>query len=223
MTTSNVAAQVLVRAYLRGRSMDDFMFAAAVDTVAGRLVRGIVPVLDQALRRDIDSHASAAMLPQRHLGPVHHAVPVHLMNPSNIYLIDDHPTMRDAIAMMMRRVYPLQRVIEFGCLTEFLSNVGALGPPGLILLDLNLPDSTGCSGVHKVRQRFPDVLLAVYSASRAEEAERDCIEAGADFYIEKSTGSRELFAALRGLLTETPLSRPHVTPGQERSRLEAAQ
>lgn len=30
MTTSNVAAQVLVRAYLRGRSMDEIMFAATV-------------------------------------------------------------------------------------------------------------------------------------------------------------------------------------------------
>jgi hypothetical protein len=47
MTTSNVAAQVLVRAYLNGRSMDEFMFAAAVWMADQRLTGGMVPALDR--------------------------------------------------------------------------------------------------------------------------------------------------------------------------------
>jgi hypothetical protein len=57
MTTSNVAAQVLVRAYLHGRSMDEFLFAAAVWMVDKRLAGAIMPALDQTLRDDIDSQA----------------------------------------------------------------------------------------------------------------------------------------------------------------------
>ncbi len=59
MTTSNVAAQVLVHAYLDGRSMDEFMFAATVRLVDKRLARGIAPALDQMLRDDIDGQAGA--------------------------------------------------------------------------------------------------------------------------------------------------------------------
>jgi len=60
MTTSDVAAQVLVRAYLKGRSMNEFMFTAAVWMADKRLTGGIVPALDQTLRDDIDSQAGAA-------------------------------------------------------------------------------------------------------------------------------------------------------------------
>jgi hypothetical protein len=58
MTTSNVLAQILVRAYLNGRSMDEFMFSAAVWRADRRLKGGLVPALDQTLRDDIDSQAA---------------------------------------------------------------------------------------------------------------------------------------------------------------------
>ncbi|MBT2326717.1 hypothetical protein J7E62_30870 [Variovorax paradoxus] len=69
MTTSNVAAQVLVRAYLNGRSMDEFMLAAAVWMADKRLTGGIVPALDQTLRDDIDSQAGPVMAFQQSWGP----------------------------------------------------------------------------------------------------------------------------------------------------------
>jgi hypothetical protein len=58
MTTSNVVAQILVRAYLDGRAMDEFMFNAAVWMADKRLAGGIVPALDQTLRADIDCQAA---------------------------------------------------------------------------------------------------------------------------------------------------------------------
>ena len=58
MTDSNVVAQILVRAYLDGRAMDEFMFNAAVWMADKRLAGGIVPALDQTLRADIDSQAA---------------------------------------------------------------------------------------------------------------------------------------------------------------------
>ena len=59
MTTSEIAAQVLVRDYLDGRSMDAFMFAAAVWMAHKRLTSGQVPTLDRRLCDDIDSQAGA--------------------------------------------------------------------------------------------------------------------------------------------------------------------
>lgn len=76
----------------------------------------------------------------------------------------------------------------------------------MICLDLNLPDTKGCTGVNAVRAHFPRVPLAVYSASPASDFEEACIEAGADIYIEKAAGSTELAAALRGLLLADPTS-----------------
>jgi len=137
----------------------------------------------------------------------------------SIYVVDDHPMMRDAIAMVMRRLHPHRNVVELGCLAELMPSVDATGPPGLILLDLNLPDATGCSGVRKVKRQFPNVPLAVYSASPAADAADDCIEAGADIYIEKMAGSRELVAALRSLIFDIPLSNLRVARDQGRHQI----
>src|SRR5690606_40279652 len=75
------------------------------------------------------------------------------------------------------------------------------GTPALITLDLKLPDTTGASGVHELKKRFPETPLAVLSASPAADAEEQCIEAGADIYIEKSSGAQEIGNALRALLS----------------------
>lgn len=127
----------------------------------------------------------------------------------SIYVVDDHFMMRDAIALVMRRLHPAHPVMELGCLADLVRHVGAAPPPRLILLDLNLPDSIGCSGVRQVKRHFPGVPLAVYSASPAADRAHECMVAGADLYLEKTTGAMELVAALRHVLFDT-VPRPHL-------------
>ena len=119
----------------------------------------------------------------------------------SIYVIDDHPLMRDAIVMVLRRLRPAENIVELERLDKLAAAVRQHGTPDLFCLDLKLPDTTGVSGVQAVKQSYPDVPVAVYSASPAADMEEACIEAGADIYIEKSAGSSELTAALRGLLS----------------------
>ncbi|RYF33666.1 MAG: response regulator transcription factor [Comamonadaceae bacterium] len=118
----------------------------------------------------------------------------------SIYVIDDHPLMRDAIVMVLRRLRPAENIVELERLDKLAGAVKQHGTPDLFCLDLKLPDTTGCSGVIAVKQAYPAVPIAVYSASPASDMEESCIEAGADTYIEKSASSAELTAALRGLL-----------------------
>lgn len=127
----------------------------------------------------------------------------------SIYVIDDHPLMRDAIVMVLRRLRPAETIIELERLDKLGGAVKQHGEPGLFCLDLKLPDTTGVSGVVAVKQLYPDVPIAVYSASPAADMEEACIEAGADTYIEKSASSAELTAALRGLLmADTEVEEP---------------
>ncbi|MFP5475002.1 MAG: LuxR C-terminal-related transcriptional regulator [Gammaproteobacteria bacterium] len=118
----------------------------------------------------------------------------------SIYVIDDHPLMREAIVMVLRRLRPSENVVELDRLDKLANAVEHHGRPKLFCLDLKLPDVTGVSGVLTVKESYPDIPVAVYSASPAADMEEACIEAGADIYIEKSSGSAELTAALRGLL-----------------------
>ena len=118
-----------------------------------------------------------------------------------LYVIDDHPLMREAVVMLMRRIRPGANVVELDRLGGIEAAVKQHGAPDLITLDLKLPDTTGASGVHELEKRFPETPLAVLSASPATDAEEQCIEAGADIYIEKSSGAQEIGNALRALLS----------------------
>jgi DNA-binding NarL/FixJ family response regulator len=118
----------------------------------------------------------------------------------SLYVIDDHPLMREAVVMLLRRLRPGANVVELDRIGGMEAAVAQHGVPELICLDLKLPDTTGTSGVQELKTRYPQAPLAVLSASPAADAEEQCIEAGADIYIEKSSGAQEIGAAIRALI-----------------------
>ncbi len=122
-----------------------------------------------------------------------------------VYVIDDHPLMRDALTMLVHRVKPGLKIIPIPKLNVVESTVEKNGAAELFCLDLQLPDTLGMSGVQLLKAKFPDVPLAVVTSSSASEYEERCLEAGADVFIEKSNSPTQIIAALRTLLiTEEP-------------------
>ena len=118
----------------------------------------------------------------------------------SLYVIDDHPLMREAVVMLLRRLRPGAHVVELDRIAGVEAAVAQHGVPELICLDLKLPDATGTSGVQELKARYPETPLAVLSASPASDAEEQCIDAGADIYIEKSSGAQEIGSAIRALI-----------------------
>lgn len=117
-----------------------------------------------------------------------------------VYVIDDHPLMREAVVMLLRRVRPGIEVVELSQLSGIEREVADRGEPAFFCLDLKLPDAAGVSGVKYLKSQFPDVPVAVISASPAADAEEWCRAAGADVYIEKSSGASDIAAALRSMV-----------------------
>lgn len=119
----------------------------------------------------------------------------------NIFVIDDHPLMRDAVVMLIRRLRSQDTVIELDRLDAVMPAAQQHGAPELVCLDLKLPDAIGVSGVRELKQQFPEAPLIVLSAAPAEEFEDLAIEAGADAYIQKSAGATEIANVLRVFLS----------------------
>ena len=123
-------------------------------------------------------------------------------NPMSIFVIDDHPLMREAVVMLIRRLSSKAVVTELDRLAAVMPAVQEHGVPELICLDLKLPDTNGVSGVRELKQHFPDVPLVVLSAASAQDYEDLSIEAGADAYIQKSAGATDISNMLRVFLSE---------------------
>jgi len=72
----------------------------------------------------------------------------------------------------------------------------------LVLIDLDLPDRSGIELVGRIREDS-DVPIIVLSALADEDLKVAALEVGADEYISKPFGNRELFASVRALLRRT--------------------
>ena len=117
----------------------------------------------------------------------------------SMYIIDDHPLVRQAIAMLLRRMRPASKVVELEKFSELQAAIIKNGEPELFVLDLLLPGVKGTSAVKEIKTMYTTVPLAVISSMPAGEAEETCIDAGADIYIEKSTPANEISSAIQGL------------------------
>lgn len=117
-----------------------------------------------------------------------------------IFVVDDHPLMREAVVMLFRRIKNDATIIEMDRVGVIAQNATAHGSPDLICLDLKLPDTHGVSGVREVRAAYPGIPLVVLSASPASDYEDLALEAGADLYLEKAAGASLLAQSLRALV-----------------------
>ena len=120
----------------------------------------------------------------------------------SIFVIDHHPLMREAIAMLVRRLSPNTPVVELGRIAVVAQAVEKHGMPQLICLDLKLPDTHGVSGIRELKRSYPDVPVLVLTASPASDYEDLAMEAGADAFLEKSVGAAEIAHVLKTFLME---------------------
>jgi DNA-binding NarL/FixJ family response regulator len=120
----------------------------------------------------------------------------------SIFVVDDHPLMREAVVMIIRRLNSKLSVVELDRLAAVGPAVLAHGSPELICLDLKLPDTHGVSGVREIKLQFPSVPIIVLSAASAQDYEDLALEAGAQAFISKSAGAVEISGALRALLLD---------------------
>ncbi len=136
-----------------------------------------------------------------------------------ILLIDDEPHIRRLlIAYLEAEGFA---VAEAGTGSEAMAVTRELGPGGvaLALLDLGLPDVDGLDLLVRLRSLVPGLPVIVVTA-RTEEGDRIIgLTSGADDYVVKPFGPREVVARVHAVLRrariDTPPARapePHASP-----------
>lgn len=105
------------------------------------------------------------------------------------------------------------RLVEAATLAEAAAAAEA-ETPDLVLLDLGLPDGDGIDLVHRLRA-WTTVPIIVLSARGREEDKVAALDAGANDYLTKPFGVRELFARIRVALRHGRSGGPPDVPVHE--------
>lgn len=118
--------------------------------------------------------------------------------PARILVIDDEAPIRRFLRVALEAEG--YGVIEAGTAREGLA-MAAREAPGLVVLDLGLPDADGLSVLRDLRgwSPIPVLILSV----RADEGDKvEALDAGAQDYVVKPFGVKEFLARVRGLLRD---------------------
>ncbi|MCW2971316.1 MAG: response regulator transcription factor [Solirubrobacterales bacterium] len=114
-------------------------------------------------------------------------------------VVDDEPQIVRALKVVLREAG--FEAIGAETAAEAL-DLAAVHPPEAAIVDLVLPDGDGVEVTHRLRE-WSEMPILVLSAIGDEEQKVKALEAGADDYITKPFGSRELVARLQAALRRT--------------------
>jgi two-component system chemotaxis response regulator CheY len=121
-----------------------------------------------------------------------------------ILIVDDSATIRKMVRASLRGLDDAE-FVDAGNGLEAIEQI-ALGPIGLIILDLNMPDMHGIDVLKFLRRHhgYRDVPVVVLT-TRGDESSRDtALAAGASQYLTKPFAPQVLLSAARDLLSGAP-------------------
>ena len=121
---------------------------------------------------------------------------------SSILIADDDPAIRHALGAVLQSENYDVRLAEDGrmAVRQFFE-----GPPDLILLDLNMPDTDGWQAFEVMARLAPYVPVIVITARPCQA--RRAAEVGIDMLLEKPLEIPMLLETIRKLLTKPEDSR----------------
>ena len=116
--------------------------------------------------------------------------------PPRVLVVDDEPQIVRALKVVLREAgfEALPAETASGAL-----DIAAVRPPDAAIVDLVLPDGDGVEVTRRLRE-WSEMPILVLSAVGEEEQKVRALEAGADDYITKPFGARELVARLHAAL-----------------------
>ena len=117
------------------------------------------------------------------------------------HVADDHPLFRNALLEVIKQNYPDSVVSQSMDLDGTMRDLEQNNETDLLLLDLHMPGSQDLFGLITVREKYPDIPVAIISADENAGTISRAMGHGASGYIPKSCSPQEIHSAIQALLS----------------------
>lgn len=120
-------------------------------------------------------------------------------SPRRIVIIDDHPLVREGLAMQISLQHDLLLAGQASSIAQGLKLINEL-KPDLAIVDISLGDGHGLDLVRAVHSSEPSMGVLVYSMHDEAFYTEAALQAGAAGYLSKSASREQTMTAIRAAL-----------------------
>jgi DNA-binding NarL/FixJ family response regulator len=113
-----------------------------------------------------------------------------------VLIVDDHPIFRDGLAGLLATLPEVEIAATAGTAEEALAALTRTSPD-VVLMDINLPGTSGVEATRRVSQIAPATAVLVISMVDDDDSVFAALAAGARGYVLKGASAAEITAALR--------------------------
>jgi DNA-binding NarL/FixJ family response regulator len=102
-----------------------------------------------------------------------------------VFLVEDSPAIRARLAATIKAIQGTELVGEAGSVGAAIEGIRSTHP-GAVILDLQLEDGSGLDVLKAVYPSAPELRVAVLTNYATDQHRRACLDAGAEFFLDKS-------------------------------------
>jgi DNA-binding NarL/FixJ family response regulator len=117
----------------------------------------------------------------------------------SVLIVDDHPAVREGLAIRVSRQPDMQVCGEVGDVTAAMQMIDE-NPPDIAVIDLALKAGSGLDLVRRIKARHPEVMLLVWSMYEENLYAERALQAGAHGYVNKEQATDTMIDAIRQVL-----------------------
>ncbi len=118
------------------------------------------------------------------------------MTPLRVLVVDDHPLFRAGVGGLLASV-PDTEVVGTAGDGDAAVREATLLRPDVVLMDLDLPGTSGLEATRRIGKAIPECAVLVLSMLDDDDSVLAAMRAGARGYVLKGAGQEELLAAIR--------------------------
>ncbi len=128
-----------------------------------------------------------------------------------LMIADDHTMVREGIRQLLE-LDGLIQVIEQAadgrdCISKYLQS-----KPDILLLDINMPVLNGLETLKEIKAKDGNAKILMLSVHNESEYLLEALDSGADGYVLKDAGSRELIEAIESVVNGVTYIQPELLP-----------
>src|SRR6266700_7623043 len=124
-----------------------------------------------------------------------------------VFITDDSKIVVERLADLLKDVAGVEIVGQAGNALEAILSIQQTNPDAVIL-DLQMPGGSGLDVLRAIRQGHPRLKVLICTNYAYPQFREECLSAGANYFLDKSTEFEKIPDILRGLLGKVSKTTP---------------